>query len=173
MTLGVVDWIILAIVGFSTLVSIKRGFVKEALSLVTLIAAMIISRLFGAEASTLLVNWIETPAIRYATAYAGLFIVTLIIGGLINSAVVQVIRMAGLGGLDRTLGMVFGFARGVLILVVVTAVFARVGVSESLWWQESLLIPEFVAIGDWLQAFGLDGANRLIQQAGASSGTAS
>jgi len=172
-TLGVVDWIMLAIVGFSTLVSVKRGFVKEALSLVTLIAAMIISRLFGGEASTLLVNWIETPAIRYVTAYAGLFIVTLILGGLVNSAVVQVIRMAGLGGLDRVLGMGFGFARGVLILVVVTAVFARLGISESLWWQESLLIPEFVAIGDWLQAFGLDGANRLFQQGSAGFETTS
>ncbi len=171
MTLVAADWVILGIVGISTLISIRRGFVKEALSLVTLIAAMIVSRLFGAEASTLLVNWIETPGLRYVAAYVGLFFTTLIIGGLINSAVVQVVRMAGLGGLDRTLGMVFGFARGVLILVVVVAVAARLGFSESSWWQESLFIPEFVAISDWLQAFGLDGANRLLEQAAFNNGT--
>lgn len=165
MTLVIADWVILAIVGFSTLVSIYRGFVKEALSLLTLIAAMIVSWLFGAEASSLLVNWIETPTFRYVAAYAGLFITTLIIGGLVNSAVVQVVRMAGLGGLDRTLGMLFGFARGVLVLVVAVAVMARLGLSDAIWWQESLLIPEFVAISDWLQAFGIDGANKLLEQA--------
>lgn len=173
MTLAAADWVILAIVGFSTLISIQRGFVKEALSLVTLVAAMIVSRLFGAEASTLLVDWIETPAVRYVVAYAGLFIATLIIGGLVNSAVVQIVRMAGLSGLDRTLGMVFGFARGVLILVVITAVLARLGISDSAWWQESLFIPEFVALGDWLQTFGLEEANRLFQQADTDDGMAS
>lgn len=173
MTWAVADWVILAIVGFSTLISIQRGFVKEALSLVTLIAAMIVSRLFGAEASTLLLDWIDTPAIRYVTAYAGLFIATLIVGGLINSAIVQIVRMAGLSGLDRTLGMVFGFARGVLILVVITAVLARLGVSDTSWWQESVFIPEFVALGDWLQTFGLEEANRLFQQTNTDDGMAS
>ena len=173
MTFAAADWVIVIIIGFSTLVSIKRGFVKEALSLATLIAAMIISRLFGAEASTLLIDWIETPAVRYVTAYVGLFVATLIIGGILNSAVVQIVRMAGLGGLDRTLGMVFGFARGGLILVVIIAVLARLGISDSIWWQQSLLIPEFVALGDWLQTFGLEEANRLFEQASADKGTAS
>jgi membrane protein required for colicin V production len=173
LTLATADWVIVAIIGFSTLISIQRGFVKEALSLMTLIAAMIISRVFGAEASTLLVQWIETPGIRYVSAYAGLFIATLIIGGLVNSAVVKIVRMAGLGGLDRTLGMVFGFARGVLILVVITAVLARLGISDATWWQESMFIPEFVVLGDWLQTFGLEEANRLFQQADTEDGIAS
>ncbi|MFN3236598.1 MAG: CvpA family protein [Pseudomonadales bacterium] len=170
MTLGPIDWVIVVVLSFSTLLSIYRGFVKEALSLATLIAAMIISRVFGGELSTLLIDWIETPAIRYVTAYAGLFIATLVIGGLINKTLVNIVRFAGLGGLDRFLGTVFGFARGVLIITVITAVLARLGFSESILWQESQFIAEFVALADWLQTIGLEEAGRLFQPTETAAG---
>lgn len=170
MTLGPIDWVIVVVLSFSTLLSIYRGFVKEALSLATLIAAMIISRVFGGELSTLLIDWIETPAIRYVTAYAGLFIATLVIGGLINKTLVNIVRFAGLGGLDRFLGTLFGFARGVLIITVITAVLARLGFSESILWQESQFIAEFVALADWLQTIGLEEAERLFQPTETAAG---
>ena len=162
MVLGPIDLAIVLVISFSTLLSLYRGFVKEALSLITLIAAMIISRVFGGELSTLLVNWIETPAVRYVTAYAGLFIATLVIGGLINRTLVGIVRFAGLGGLDRLLGMGFGLARGVLVIVVITAVLARLGVPETQLWQESQFIDEFVVLADWLQTFGLEEAGKLF-----------
>jgi len=160
----VVDWGILAVITISTLISIQRGFVKEALSLLTLVAAMIISRLFGSQVSTLLVDVIEVASLRNVAAYIGLFFTTLIVGGLINRLVVQVIRMAGLSGTDRFLGMLFGCARGVLVTVVAVAVLARLGVAEDAWWQQSMLIPHFVALGDWLQMIGWESANELMQQ---------
>ncbi len=162
--LSVVDWCIFAVVAVSTFISFYRGFVKEALSLLTLIAAMVISRLFGAQASTLLVGYIDIPSIRYAVAYAGLFFSVMIIGGIVNMLLGQVIRLAGLGGFDRTLGMVFGFSRGVLILVVIIAVLGRFGIAESSWWQESRFIPEFVALGDWLQMIGAENAEKMFEQ---------
>jgi membrane protein required for colicin V production len=163
MELGPFDLAIILVISFSTLLSLYRGFIREALSLTTLIAAMVISRVFGGEMSTLLVNWIETPAVRYVTAYAGLFIATLVIGGLINRTLVGIVRFAGLGGLDRLLGMGFGLARGVLIIVVITAVLARLGFSESLLWQESIFINEFVALADWLQTFDFEEASKMFE----------
>ena len=47
MTLATIDWVIVGVLGVSTLISIRRGFVKEALSLVTWIAAVLIARLFA------------------------------------------------------------------------------------------------------------------------------
>lgn len=171
MNLGPVDWAIMLILGFSTLLSVYRGFVKEALSLVTLIAAMVVSRVFGAQASTLLVNLIENPGARYVAAYAGLFVSMLIIGGVVNSALVKLVRFAGLGGLDRLLGTVFGFARGVLVLVVITAVLARLGFADSELWQESQFIVHFVELSDWLQTFGLEEASKLFNSAPAGAAT--
>ncbi len=163
MSLGPLDLAIVLVISFSTFLSLYRGFVKEALSLATLIAAMVVSRVFGGELSTLLVNWIETPAIRYVSAYAGLFITTLIIGGLINRTLVTIVRFAGLGGLDRMLGTVFGFARGALVIIVITAICARLGFAESVMWQESQFIDAFVSAADWLQTFGMNEAGRLFQ----------
>ena len=162
MPLGPIDLAIVLVISFSTLLSLYRGFIKEALSLVTLIAAMIISRVFGGELSTLMVNWIETPAVRYVAAYAGLFIATLVIGGLINRTLVGIVRFAGLGGLDRLLGMGFGLARGVLVIVVITAVLARLGFSDAVLWQESQFIDEFVVLADWLVTFDFEEASKMF-----------
>ncbi|MFT7684787.1 MAG: membrane protein required for colicin V production [Candidatus Azotimanducaceae bacterium] len=163
-TVATVDWGIIAVISVSTLISIQRGFVKEALSLVTLVAAMIISRLFGSQFSTLLIDVIEVASLRNVVAYIGLFFLTLVVGGLINKLVVQVVRMAGLSGTDRFFGMLFGCARGVLVTVVVVAILARLGMAEDQWWQDSRLIPHFVALGDWLQMLGWEDANNLMQQ---------
>ena len=163
-SIGAVDWVIIAVIGFSTLISIRRGFVKEALSLVILIAAMIISRVFGAQLSTLLIDYIEVASLRNVAAYMGLFFATLIVGGLINSLITQVVQFAGLSGMDKMLGLLFGFARGALIVVVIVAVLARLGIADDIWWQESLLIPRFVELGDWLQMIGFEDAAELFQQ---------
>ena len=69
--MGVVDWIIFGVIIVSTLLSIRRGFLKEALSLGTLIIAVIVVRTFGSQVSTLLVDMIEIASVRVGVAYAG------------------------------------------------------------------------------------------------------
>jgi len=151
-----VDWLIAATVLVSTLISLARGFVKEALSLTILIAAMVISRLYGAQVATLLVDYISVPSLRLTAAYVGLFACTMVIGGMVNYLIVQMIRMAGLGGTDRLLGMIFGFARGVLIIVVVIGVLGKFPFSEDSWWQNSIAIPHVLSAAEKLQVLASD-----------------
>ncbi|XOV88380.1 MAG: CvpA family protein [Pseudomonadota bacterium] len=148
----VADWIIVAVIGISALISIMRGFVREALSLVTLIAAVVIARMFGNQVATLLVDYISVPSMRLLASYAGLFIVTMIVGGMINHLVAQLVEMTGLSGTDRLLGMLFGAARGALIVVVAVAVLSRMPVTEDNWWRDSRLIPSFQAAAESIQA---------------------
>jgi membrane protein required for colicin V production len=54
MTLSTVDWVIVAVLGISTLISLRRGFVKEALSLITWIAAVFIARVFAGQFTVVL-----------------------------------------------------------------------------------------------------------------------
>ena len=54
MTLATIDWVIVGVLGVSTLISIRRGFVKEALSLITWIAAVLIARLFAGQFTVVL-----------------------------------------------------------------------------------------------------------------------
>lgn len=144
------DWTIVGIVSVSALISIKRGFVKEALSLLVWIAAFVIALLFGHRLSLLLTDLISTPSLREIAAFALLFAATLIVGAMVNYLVGELVRMTGLSGTDRLFGMVFGLARGVLVvLAIVILLPSVVPVDSDPWWQESLLISQLLTFEGW------------------------
>ena len=111
------DWTIVVILVLSSLISIKRGFVKEALSLATWILAVIIALFFSERLAVLLTDSITTPSVREVVAFAILFIATLLVGAMVNYLIGELVRITGLSGTDRTLGMVFGLARGFIIVM--------------------------------------------------------
>ena len=147
MTLATIDWLIVGVLGISTLISIRRGFVKEALSLMTWIASVLVARLFASQFTVVLEPYIATDSLRLGAAYLILFIVTLMVGGMVNYLVGEFVRMTGLSGLDRLLGTIFGFARGgVIVLVLVALMHYILPVKEDDWYQQSQLIPQIVQV---------------------------
>jgi len=84
-----------------------------------------------------------------------LFTVTLIVGALINHLLGELIRVTGLSGTDRLLGMVFGALRGALVVVVLVALGHHL-FSEDAWWRESLLVPHFAMLEDWTRRLAGD-----------------
>ncbi|HDZ57152.1 MAG TPA: CvpA family protein [Pseudomonas xinjiangensis] len=149
MTLVWVDWVIIAVVVISALISLTRGFVKEALSLLTWVVAGLVAWMFGGAFADLLVGYIETPSFRVMAACGILFVLTLILGGLINYLIGQLVLVTGLTGTDRFLGMVFGAARGVLLIVVAVGLLSLAPVEADDWWRQSQLIPHFLLVADW------------------------
>jgi membrane protein required for colicin V production len=162
--LPLVDWLILAVILVSTLISLIRGFVKEALSLATLVISVVVARLFGQQVSSLLVDYISVPSIRLMVAYSALFIATMSVGGMINHLISHVVEMTGLSGTDRLLGMIFGLARGGLITIVAVALLSQMPVTEDAWWQDSELIPHFAVVADLLQEWIFSSAGRVVQK---------
>ena len=144
-----VDWAIIAIVVISALISLKRGFVKEALSLLTWIIAGAVAWMFGGSLAQYLVNYIETPSARVIAGCTILFIATLLVGAMVNFLIGELIRVTGLSGTDRFLGMVFGAARGGLLVVVAVGLLSLGPVQQDQWWQQSRLLPQFVMVADW------------------------
>ena len=144
-----VDWAILGIVAISALISLKRGFVKEALSLTPWIIAGVVAWMFGAGLSQYLVNYIETPSARVIASCTILFVATLLVGAMVNFLIGELIRVTGLSGTDRFLGMVFGAARGGLLVVVAVGLLSLGPVQQDQWWQQSRLVPQFLMVADW------------------------
>ncbi|TRX75712.1 CvpA family protein [Pseudomonas mangiferae] len=149
MTFTWVDWAIIAVIAVSSLISLKRGFVKEALSLLTWIIAGAVAWMFGGALSQYLVDYIQTPSARIIAACAILFVATLLVGALINFLIGELVRVTGLSGTDRFLGMVFGAARGGLLVVVAVGLLSLAPVQQDPWWQQSSLLPHFLMVADW------------------------
>jgi membrane protein required for colicin V production len=144
-----VDWAIIAIVAISALISLSRGFVKEALSLVTWIIAGAVAWMFGGGLAPYFEHYIQTPSARVIAGCVILFVATLLVGALVNYLIGELIRVTGLSGTDRFLGMVFGAARGALLVVVAAGLLSLGPVQQDPWWQQSALLPKFLLVADW------------------------
>lgn len=158
------DWVILGILLVSSLISVKRGFVKEALSLATWLVAFIVAMLFSARLALLLVNLIETPSIREMVAFALLFASTLIVGAMVNHLVSEVVRMTGLAGTDRFFGMIFGLARGLVVVMALLILLpSLLPLHQDQWWHQSALIPHFLAFENWARALAAETTQFFLQ----------
>ena len=144
-----IDFAIIGIIVLSTLVSLVRGFVKEAISLAVWIAAFFVAKHFYPYLAAYLTNF-QDQIVRNGVAIAILFVLTLILGGLVNYLIGQLVHITGLSGTDRALGAVFGLLRGGLIVsAVLFFLDTFTPVASSQWWQDSLLIPEFSVVIEW------------------------
>ena len=146
------DWVILAILVVSSLISLKRGFVKEALSMANWVFAFFVAMTFRSALAELLVKHVETPSLRELAAFAILFVFALVVGAMVNFLVSEVVKATGLAGTDRFLGMVFGLIRGfILVMAILLLVPAVVAIDEDPWWKESLFIPHMLEFKDLIQ----------------------
>ena len=149
MSFNWVDWSIIALIAVSGLISLTRGFVREALSLVVWCVAGAVAWLYGGALSTYLAPYIELPSARVIAGCAILFVLTLVVGALVTHLLGMLVEATGLSGTDRLLGMVFGVARGALLVVVAVGLLSLAPVQQDPWWQQSRLLPSFLMIADW------------------------
>lgn len=151
MSLNWADWTVIAIIGVSCAISLLRGFVKEILSLISWAAASFVAIAFHERLALVFSKWIDTPSIRTVLAFLALFALTLLIGALLNWLLHHFVIGAGLGGVDRILGMAFGAARGLLIVLALVTLLpmAVPSMRQDAWWQQSRLIPHFEASEGW------------------------
>lgn len=155
--LNEIDWCLIAIIAISTVISLWRGFVKEVLSLVIWIVGIVIAWLYGGDLAQYLALFIEPKWLRVAVSCGILFILTLIVGAIINFVLAKLIKATGLSGTDRFLGMFFGAARGGLAIVVLVGLLAESPASRTEKWKGSQLVPAFLMAANWSKNLVLGG----------------
>lgn len=144
------DYIILAVLGLSVLIGLWRGLISEVLALAVWVAAFWVSWTFGPAVSAHFEHTIELPSARLIVGYGLCFIAVLILGALLRLAIGQLVESTGLSGTDRLLGMIFGFARGVLLVTLMVFLLGFTAFTRDPWWRESVLLPQFQGMAAWL-----------------------
>ncbi|GLQ30930.1 CvpA family protein [Litoribrevibacter albus] len=143
------DIVIISVIVVSALISLKRGFVKELLSLITWVAAILIARIYAYDFSHYLSDFANNGKSALVLAFFVLFIGTLVVGSLINFIVSQFVHAVGLSMMDRFLGMAFGVIRGALIVVVGIGLMSLTAFTDGPAWQSSVIVPHFAQVEEW------------------------
>lgn len=149
--MNVADIVILSVLLVSVLVGLFRGLVGEVLSLVRWIAAFWVAAVFGGQVGQLYSPWLHEPEARIVAGSITCFVAVLIVAGLITWMLRRVLSFSHLRAGDTLLGMLFGLARGLLLVTFGVLMLGFTPVPrEATWWQQSLLLPSFENGATWL-----------------------
>jgi membrane protein required for colicin V production len=146
------DIIVLGIIGISGLFAFARGFVREALSIAAWISSGLIAVYGFPYARPIARNLIGNPTVADIAAGTALFVVSLVVLTLVTAAVATRVKGSSLSALDRTLGFVFGLARGLIIVVVAFLFFAWLvpDRSQPEWVKNAKSRVVLQGTGQWL-----------------------
>jgi len=136
-----VSWLdigLLAFLALSMVVGLMRGFVFELLSLAGWFAAYFAAR-FGTPSVLPYVHVGEPgSSLNYAVAFAGVFLVALVVWSIGARLVRALIRATPLSPIDRLLGAGFGLVRGLVVLLIAALLVGVSPWSQSTMWKQSM-----------------------------------
>lgn len=144
------DFIIIGVIALSALIGIARGLIREVVSLAVWIGAVVLAWFFYRDLAFQLEPHISTEAIRLAVAFVIIVLVVLFLGAIVGWLLSLFVEKTGLTGTDRVLGVVFGAARGAVLVAMLVFLGTLTPVAEETWWQDSQLIGHFQALAEWI-----------------------
>jgi membrane protein required for colicin V production len=158
-----VDYAILAILVVSVAISVLRGFLREALSLLGWVLAFWLALTFADDVSGLFANVVSQPAMRHGLAFFAVIIGTLVITAIVMYLVRLLIDKTEITGTDRALGIVFGIARGIVIVAILVLFAGLTALPKDPWWKESLFLPHIQVLAEEIRSILPPDVARLFQ----------
>ncbi|MCB2264066.1 MAG: CvpA family protein [Candidatus Thiosymbion ectosymbiont of Robbea hypermnestra] len=159
-----IDYAIIGIIVLSSLIGLMRGLLREVLSFIIWLAALFIAWTFYQGFAEELTRWTPHLSIRLAAAFLILFFAVLILGAMLGHLLYLLLEKKGFTLVDRVLGILFGAARGVILIAMLVFVgeqfipllgekdeHNKLEIPE--WWRESLLIDHFQALAEHTLAY--------------------
>ena len=144
------DTIIVLIIIGSVIISLIRGFIKEAISLVSWLTAAWLAVVFAKPVSKY-ITFTQMSAVKVFIAFLLIFIATVFIGAIVNYTIGRVVRNTPFSVPDRTLGMIFGFARGIIVVGFLVLLAGLTPFPKEPWWQASYMVVQFQNLAEWLR----------------------
>ncbi|HEY1503379.1 MAG TPA: CvpA family protein [Stellaceae bacterium] len=167
------DFAAIGVVILSGFFAYSRGFVREALSIAAWIAASAIALYAIPYAAPLFEKALPKGAVANGAAAAGVFILALVILHMISSALARRVKDSALSPVDRTLGLIFGLARGTIIVCLGYLILSLVlppGKDRPRWFADARTVPYLDAGAGKIESFVPQLRGNMAR--GATSGTA-
>ncbi len=156
MTFTLLDGILILVIIISAVLAMIRGFTREVFSIASWVAAAAAAYFFWDDAKPYVERYIEDENLALGVTIAGIFFVTLLVVSIITMRISDFVLDSKAGPLDRTLGFLFGAARG-LLLVIIAVLFLNFFIAPERQ-------PEWIAMAKtkpWLDSIGEDLMRRL------------
>jgi membrane protein required for colicin V production len=148
------DYAFVGVLALSTAWGVWRGLVREVISLAGWVLAFVAANIFSEPLADALEGWISNPDLRAIVAFIAIFVVVLTVVTLAAIALSKALKSTGLRGLDRTLGGLFGLARGLFIAILFAIVAGLTSFPQHpIWtasWSGPLLGRTVVELKPWL-----------------------
>ena len=135
------DYAIIFVLALSCAAGLYRGLLREVVSLVTWVAAVLLSWQLAHLLEPHLGGALSSEAVRPWAARAIIFVGILVLGAVAGALVTHFVRLALLSSLDRLLGFLFGFLRGVVVLGLLAMLCHAVRLHQEPWYRNSTLVP--------------------------------
>lgn len=148
MPITLLDGILVGFTLVSAMLAMVRGFSREILSIASWIAAAAAAFFLYKPVLPYIQPYIDNPQIAMAASAGAVFIVALIVVTLVTMKIADAIIDSRVGALDRTLGFLYGAARGILVVAVALLFFDwLVGAKPPAWISEAKSRPLLESIG--------------------------
>ncbi|MDC7691093.1 CvpA family protein [Vogesella indigofera] len=144
MMLTALDWLILAIILGSMAVALFRGLAAELLSLCSWLLAFWVARSFAPEVAGFMP--LAGQGLQLIAAFVVLLLLTWLATALFRVTLTALIDAVGLGGVNRFLGVVFGLARGLLLVTVLVMLGGMSTMPQQSFWHDALLVQPFETV---------------------------
>ncbi len=151
--MNVADILILLTFLLPAAVGAAYGFLNIVFSITAWVVSVGIALKFGVQFAPLLESYVETPLIREALAFVGVFLLSLLILSAVGYVLLKLLGRSGLTAADRFLGLCFGICLGGAIIGVVVFLAGFTALPREKFWQEAVLLPPFVEIAVWTEQF--------------------
>jgi membrane protein required for colicin V production len=146
------DVLLLIVILLSAVMGLFRGLVKETLSLVSWLAAFLLAMYISPRLAENYADTFGGFTVARVVLFVTIFVLTLVVSSIVQWLLGKLLESTGLSSTDRFLGFLFGSLRGVMVCIV--ALIALRGFAENTqWWQNSTLIPEFMAFEEDVLSF--------------------
>jgi membrane protein required for colicin V production len=136
------DYAVMAVIALSALRGAWRGFIGEIFGLIGWIVAFLVAcRYVERVVPWIPAHWPGGALTQWLIAFALIVIGVVLVAGVANALLGRIVQVSGLSGVDRSLGLMFGLVRGVVLVLILVVLGGLTELPQQDFWRNALLRP--------------------------------